>query len=297
MFGRKKEEKVNEVKLKVAEAYQNDVNKGVVRIDRGIMKKLGIKEGDPVEIEGGKKTVAVALPNYPSDAGLEIIRMDGLTRRNAKTSIGEYVKIRPAEVKEAKIVEIAPAQKGVVVEIDSEFLKQRLVGKPVYKGDIISLGIGPRRRTMDPFFDIFQLLEEGFGAFGSEIKWIVVNTKPKGPVLITENTEVIVHKQAKDVSEETTVPDVTYEDIGGLDDAIQKIREMVEIPLKYPQIFERLGIEPPKGVLLYGPPGTGKTLLAKAVANEAGAHFISVNGPEIVGKYVGESEELSLIHI
>jgi transitional endoplasmic reticulum ATPase len=292
MFGRKKEdEKINEIKLKVAEAYQNDVNKGVVRIDRGVMKKLGIREGDPVEIEGGKRTVAIALPNYPSDAGLEIIRMDGLTRRNAKTSIGEYVRIRPAEVKEAKIVEIAPAQKGVVVEIDSEFLKQRLIGKSVYKGDIISLGVGPRRRSMDPFFDIFQLLEESFGAFGSEIKWLIVNTKPKGAVLITENTEVIVHKQAKEVSEEASVPDVTYEDIGGLDDAIQKIREMVEIPLKYPQIFERLGIEPPKGVLLYGPPGTGKTLLAKAVANEAGAHFISVNGPEIVGKYVGESEE------
>jgi transitional endoplasmic reticulum ATPase len=293
VFGKKDpENKKREIKLKVAEAYQQDVGKGIVRIDRDAMREIGVREGDAVEIEGNKKTVAIVRPSFPSDIGLGIIRMDGITRRNAKTSIGEYVKVRKADVREATIVELAPAQKGVIVQMDPEIVKARLLGKPVYKGDIISVSFGPtRRRELDPFFDISTFIEEMLGsAFGGEMKFVVVNTKPKGPVVITENTEVILHKEAKEVQEET-IPDVTYEDIGGLDDAIQKIREMVEIPLKYPQIFERLGIEPPKGVLLYGPPGTGKTLLAKAVANEAGAHFISINGPEIVSKYVGESEE------
>jgi len=148
-----------------------------------------------------------------------------------------------------------------------------------------------KRKRLDPFFDIFQLLEESFGTFG-DIKWLIVNTKPKGPVLITENTEVIVHKQIKEVSADIEVPDITYEDIGGLDDAIQKIREMVEIPLKYPKIFERLGIEAPKGVLLYGPPGTGKTLLAKAVASESNATFIYISASELVQKYIGEGAKL-----
>ncbi|HIQ51152.1 MAG TPA: AAA family ATPase [Nautiliaceae bacterium] len=293
VFGKKEEKKeANEIKLKVAESYQQDVGKGIVRIDRDTMKEIGIREGDPVEIEGNKKTVAIARSSFPSDIGLGIIRMDGLTRRNAKTSIGEYVKVRRADIKEASLVELAPAQKGVVIQMDPEIVKSRLLGKPIYKGDIISVFFGPtRKREIDPFFDLGSFIEEMLGsAFGGEMKFLVINTKPKGPVVITENTEVILHKEAKEIQEET-IPDVTYEDIGGLDEAIQKIREMVEIPLKYPQVFERLGIEPPKGVLLYGPPGTGKTLLAKAVANEAGAHFISINGPEIVSKYVGESEE------
>jgi len=293
VFGKKEDKKeIKEVKLKVAEAYQQDVGRGIVRIDRDIMKEIGVREGDIVEIEGNKKTVAVARSSFPSDIGLGIIRMDGITRRNAKTSIGEYVKVRKADIKEASLIELAPAQKGVVIQMDPELVKSRLLGKAVYKGDIISVSFGPtRRRELDPFFDIGTFIEEMLGsAFGGEMKFVVINTKPKGPVIITENTEVVLHKEAKEVQEET-IPDVTYEDIGGLDEAIQKIREMVEIPLKYPQVFERLGIEPPKGVLLYGPPGTGKTLLAKAVANEAGAHFISINGPEIVSKYVGESEE------
>jgi len=139
MFGKKeKNSEKKEVKLKVAEAYQQDVGKGVVRIDRDIMKKIGVREGEPVEIEGNKKTVAIALSSYPSDVGLGIIRMDGITRRNARTSIGEYVKVRKADIKEANIIELAPAQKGVVIQVDPELVKARLIGKPVYKGDIIS---------------------------------------------------------------------------------------------------------------------------------------------------------------
>ena len=292
----RKEEKVNEIKLKVAEALQDDVNKGIVRIDFSLMRKIGVRPGDIVEIEGGRKTVALADRSYPGDIGLNIIRMDGIIRRNAKTSIGEFVTIRKADVKEAKRVVIAPASKGVYIRASPSVFKRGLLGRAVIKGDIISTG-GTRRRKLtlmgSPFFeDIFRFMEEeAFPGFGlSGVKFIVAQTDPKGAVLITENTELVVNPEAIEVKEEA-VPEVTYEDIGGLDEEIKKIREMVELPLKHPEIFERLGIEPPKGVLLYGPPGCGKTLLAKAVANESNAHFILINGPEVMSKFYGESEE------
>jgi len=292
----KKEEKVNEIKLKVAEALQDDVNKGIVRIDFSLMRKIGVRPGDIVEIEGGRKTVALADRSYPGDIGLNIIRMDGIIRRNAKTSIGEIVSVRKADVKEAKRVVIAPASKGVYIRASPGVFKRGLLGRAVIKGDIISTG-GTRRRKLtlmgSPFFeDIFRFMgEEAFPGFGlSGVKFIVAQTDPKGAVLITENTELVVNPEAIEVKEEA-VPEVTYEDIGGLDEEIKKIREMVELPLKHPEIFERLGIEPPKGVLLYGPPGCGKTLLAKAVANESNAHFILINGPEVMSKFYGESEE------
>ncbi|MBW2979250.1 CDC48 family AAA ATPase [Candidatus Woesearchaeota archaeon] len=292
----KKEEKVNEIKLKVAEALQDDVNKGIVRIDFSLMRKIGVRPGDIVEIEGGRKTVALADRSYPGDIGLNIIRMDGIIRRNAKTSIGEIVSVRKADIKEAKRVVIAPASKGVYIRASPGVFKRGLLGRAVIKGDIISTG-GTRRRKLtlmgSPFFeDIFRFMgEEAFSGFGlSGVKFIVAQTDPKGAVLITENTELVVNPEAIEVKEEA-VPEVTYEDIGGLDEEIKKIREMVELPLKHPEIFERLGIEPPKGVLLYGPPGCGKTLLAKAVANESNAHFILINGPEVMSKFYGESEE------
>ncbi len=287
---------VREIKLKVANAHQDDVNKGIVRIDSGFMKKIGVKPGDIVEIEGKRKTVAIVDRAYPADIGLAIIRMDGLTRHNAKAGIGEIVVVRKADVREAERVTIAPAQPGVFIQIPPSTAKQALLGRPVMKGDIITLGGTLRRRrtlTGSPFEDIFRIVEEEFGiTFGLQsIRFVVVNTSPqKVPVIITENTEVMISPKAVEVKEER-VPEVTYEDIGGLKDAIQKIREMVELPLKHPEIFERLGVEPPKGVLLYGPPGTGKTLLAKAVANESDAYFISINGPEIMSKWVGEAEK------
>ena len=285
-----------EVKLKVMAALQEEVYKGVVRVDGHTMKEIGVRPGDVVEIEGERKTVAIVDRAYPTDIGQDVIRMDGIMRRNSKTSLGEYVKVRRADVKEAKTVTLAPAQKGVVVKIPSEYLKRSLLGRAVVKGDqLTSGGANRRRKTLvgGPFEEIFDImLDREFGGLFSlaEIKFIVVNTDPKGPTIITENTNLVVNPKAVEVIEEKVV-EVSYEDVGGLDDEVKKIREMVELPLKHPELFERLGIEPPKGVLLHGPPGTGKTLLAKAVANESDAHFIHLDGPSVMSKYVGEAEK------
>jgi len=286
-----------EVKLKVAEAQQDDVNKGIVRIDSQIMRELGIQQGAIVEIEGTRKTVCIAGRAFPSDIGLAIIRMDGLTRKNSGTSVGEYVAVRAIDVKPAAAVTIAPAQKGTYIQAHPEIFRRALLGRAVVKGDIISLGGTRRRRvtlTGNPFFDdIFKIVDEEFNislGFGPDIKYTVVNSNPKEAVLITEDTEVEILPEAVELKEEA-VPDITYEDIGGLQEELHKVREMIELPLRHPELFETLGIQPPKGVLLYGPPGTGKTLIAKAVANETNAHFISVAGPEIMNKFVGEAEK------
>jgi len=286
-----KNEKVPEVRLKVGEAYQKDVYKGIVRMDPEAMRKIGVEAGDVVEIEGKKKTVAIVYPASPEDVGLGIIRMDGYIRKNAGVSLGSYVTVRKADVKEAQKVILAPAQKNVTYSIPTSYLHRLLIDRPVMKGDIIVLV--PYRKALEPFFDLdfeLSIFEDIFSlGLGPEIKLSVVNTIPRGPVIITENTEIELLPRAAEVGEE--IPEVTYEDIGDMKEVVNKVRELVELPLRYPEIFERLGIEPPKGILLYGPPGTGKTLLAKAVANEAGAHFIAINGPEIVSKYVGESEK------
>ena len=257
-----------EVKLKVASAYQRDVGRGIVRIDRKAMREIGVQSGDIIEIIGTKNTAAVVWPAYPEDEGLGIIRMDGTIRKNAGVGLGDEVTIRKAEVKEAKKVIVAPTEPMRFGGDFVEWFHSRLVGRPVVRGDYIKVGI-----------------------LGQELTFVVTATTPAGIVQITEFTDFQVsEKPIKEVSK-TAALGVTYEDIGGLKDVIQKVREMIELPLKHPEIFEKLGIEPPKGVLLYGPPGTGKTLLAKAVANEANAHFIAINGPEIMSKYYGESEE------
>ncbi len=274
-----------ELRLKVAEAVQDDVNKGIVRVDTAFMHQIGVRPGDIIEIEGGRKTVAIADRAYPGDIGLNLIRMDGIIRRNAKTSIGDLVKIQKADVKEAKKVVIAPARKGIIIRASADLFKQGLLGRVLAKGDIVALGGGTRRRTTmahSPFEDIFRMLDEDVYGFGfGDIKFLVVDTAPKQAIIVSDQTEVVFNPEAVEVSEEATL-EVTYEDIGGLSEEIKKVREMVELPLKHPEIFERLGIEAPKGVLLHGPPGTGKTLLAKAVANETNAHFILINGPEIM---------------
>ena len=284
-----------EAKLKVMEALQEEAYKGIIRIDAETMNVIGVRPGDIVEIEGGRATVGIVDRAYPTDVGQAVIRMDGILRRNAKTGIGEYVAVRKAEVKEAKSIQIAPAQKGVVVQADPELFKRSLLGRAVVKGDIISPGGARRRRRTfsgSPYEDIFEVFEQGFmGSFGfGGLKFVVVSTNPKGGVIVTDDTELTIASKSVEVFEEK-VPDVTYEDIGGLDEEIRKIREMVELPLKHPEIFERLGMQPPAGVLLHGPPGSGKTLLAKAVANESDANFLLINGPEIVNKYYGESEK------
>ncbi|MBI5880943.1 CDC48 family AAA ATPase [archaeon] len=285
-----------DISLKVAEAIQDDVNKGIVRIDSNLMHQTGARSGDIVEIQGERKTVGIVDRAYPGDIGLNIIRMDGILRRNAKTGIGEIVAVRKAEVKPAKKVIIAPARRGIMIRAPPELFQQGLLGRAVVKGDIVSLGGTKRRRTTmseSPFEDIFSILDESMMGFGlGDIKFVVADTLPKGAVLISNTTEVVFNPEAVELKEtEEKTFEVTYEDIGGLRDEIKKVREMVELPLKHPEIFERLGIEAPKGVLLHGPPGTGKTLLAKAVANETNSNFSLINGPEIMSKYYGQSEE------
>jgi len=286
-----------EVKLKVMEALQEEAYKGIVRIDSQTMRQIDVKPGGIVEIEGGRITVGIVDRAYPTDIGQAIIRMDGILRRNAKTGIGEVVKVRKCNVKEAKGVVIAPAQKGVMVQADPDVFRRGLLGRAVVKGDIVALGgARSRRRTMagSPFEDIFDIFEQqGFmGNFGfGGLKFIVVDANPKQAVIITETTEIRINPKAVEVTEELA-PDVTYEDIGGLSDEIKKIREMVELPLKHPEIFERLGVEAPKGVLLHGPTGTGKTLLAKAVANESDSNFLLINGPEVTC-LTGDTEVLT----
>ncbi|MBT4717220.1 CDC48 family AAA ATPase [Candidatus Woesearchaeota archaeon] len=288
-----------ETSLKVAEAIQDDVNKGIVRIDSNTMKELGVRVGDVLEIQGERQTVALADRALPGDIGLNIIRMDGLIRRNGKTGIGEVVKVRKADIKEAKKVIIAPAKEGVHIRAPPNLFKQNLLGRAVVKGDLISLGGSRRRRTTlsdNPFFEQIESMfdsPEGILNFGfGDIKFVVVSTTPaKCPTIITDATEVEFNPQAAALEEEEKVPEVSYEDVGGLKEEIKKVREMVELPLKHPEIFEHLGIEPPKGVLLHGPPGTGKTLLAKAVASETNSNFFVINGPEIMSKYYGQSEE------
>ncbi len=286
----------DDIRLRVVEALQDDAYKGIARIDPNLMKLLGLSRGEIISIKGEKETVAIVDRAYPADVGEGIIRIDGLIRRNAKTSVGEQVTVKKAVIKPAVKVAIAPAQQGIIVQGDPEMFKNGLLGRAVSKGDVISLGGVQRRRDiMGDFPDIFGDLHDlfgsnfGFGGF-QQLKFLVVSTTPAQACVITENTEIILNSKAVDVSEES-IPEVTYEDIGGLTEEVKKVREMVELPLKHPEIFDRLGIEPPKGVILHGPPGTGKTLLAKAVANETEANFILLNGPEIMSKFYGESEK------
>jgi len=261
-----------ELKLVVAEnRYQPDVGRSIARVPDQIAKKFGLSQGDLVKITGSSSTGAIVMRGFSEDRGLDIIRIDGLVRRNAGTSIGEKVAVQKTEVKEARSVTIAPADPHVMLQMMGGGID--LLGKPVTKGDVISSA------GLMSFF--------GLG----EIKFVVTDTSPSGIVLVTEVTDIKVLPRAVEVKEaKVMVPAVTYEDIGGLKVELQRVREMIELPLKHPEVFDRLGIEPPKGVLLHGPPGTGKTLIAKAVANESGAHFIDIAGPEIMSKWYGESE-------
>ncbi|WP_319506349.1 CDC48 family AAA ATPase [uncultured Methanolobus sp.] len=287
------EETIETIKLKVAEADKRDVGRGIARIDESFRNKLGLKDGYVVEIAGNRITSALIAPAYPSDAGLDIIRMDGLIRTNAGTSIGDYVEVRKAQWKEAKHVTLSPVNKGVRIAASGEILRSVLQNRTVSKGDFIaatSMGQPNTPGTGLMFEDIFQnLFSPSFGL--GEIKLQVVSTTPCGIVKITDLTEIELLPEAVEIPPEQAIPTVMYEDLGGIKPAIAKIREMIELPLKHPELFDRLGIDAPKGVLLHGPPGTGKTMLARAVANESDAYFTSVNGPEIMSKFYGESEQ------
>lgn len=280
------------MKLKVAEAFsQADVGRSIARIDPACMEKLDLLDGDIIEIEGRKLTANIVASSQ-SDIGLGIIRIDGYIRKNAGTSLGEDVTVRKAQVKDAEKVVLAPVDQKVMIRGD---VKGAFQGRILSKGDIIVTGIRQQQSAMrgSLFDEFFRESMTDVSPMG-ELKLAVVSTKPAGVVKVTEISQVEVQTEPVDVSKlegVKTLVDVTYEDIGGLKEEVKKVREMIEIPLKRPELFERLGISPPKGVLMHGPPGTGKTLLAKAVANESDAHFIAIQGPEIMSKYVGGSEE------
>ncbi|RLJ00871.1 MAG: AAA family ATPase [Candidatus Aenigmatarchaeota archaeon] len=285
----------DDLKLTVGGLSENrqDYGKGIARLSSNFMIKLGIREGEYIEVEGKKKTYLIAIRSYPSDVGLDIIRIDGISRKNCQTGVGERVKVRRAELTEAKKITIAPAQKGVMVRIDPGFISQNLYKRPVSKGDLFVPTVMRKRDSefLDDFFDnFFGENVRSFNPLG-DIQFVVVDVSPKEGGFIGEATHVEIISKAVEVKEEESISGVTYDDLGGLKREIDSVREVIELPLRHNKPFEILGVKPPKGVLLHGPPGTGKTLLAKAVANESGAKFYPIAGPEIMSKWYGQSEE------
>jgi transitional endoplasmic reticulum ATPase len=255
------------VRLKVAAAMPKDQGRGIVRLNSDVRNHLGIRSGDFVLLKGAKETVAVAWPSLKEDEVLDMVRMDGLIRTNAGVKLGEIVEVSKTTVPEATRVVLAPSQPVRFQPGFENYVKQQIINKPITRGDVILIS-----------------------SIGQGLQFTATNVSPSKHVRVTPATEVeVLTKPAK--PEDVTVFDVTYEDIGGLGKELVKIREMVELPMKSPELFKRLGIAPPKGVLLHGPPGTGKTLIAKAVANESGASFKVINGPEIMSKFYGESEQ------
>ncbi len=263
------------ITLKVAEALQDEVGYGRGRLDTVTRNELGLSIGDIVEIHGRRRdpTVAIVWRARTEDEGKGIVRVDGLIRNNAKVNLGDKVEVKKAQVKPAQKVVLAPmmdqsgrVQFGPGIE---EVILRGLNRRPLTKGDVV--------------------IVPGLTLMGGRLPFAVTVVQPKGIIQIQADTVIQVHEDPVK-EEELTTTGVAYEDIGGLKEEIKKVREMIELPLKHPELFDALGIDPPKGVLLYGPPGTGKTLLAKAVANESGANFLSIQGPEIMNKYYGESE-------
>lgn len=252
----------------VKEAAHDDAGRGIARLSIEVMKKLGLVSGDVIEIQGKKKAAGIVWPGFAQDTGYGILRVDGNIRGNAGTGIDEKVKISKSDAEYAKKIVIQPTQPIRLVG-GEQYLSRVLRGRPVMEGQAVRVDV-----------------------IGNSITLIITKVAPKGMVIVTDDTEIELKEEAYKPEEgKQEVSDIHYEDIGGLGRELQLVREMIELPLRHPEIFERLGIQPPKGVLLYGPPGTGKTLIAKAVANEVDAHFITLSGPEIMSKYYGESEK------
>ncbi|MGZ0746721.1 CDC48 family AAA ATPase [Haloparvum sp. AD34] len=269
---------MNEVQLEVAKAYPNDSGRGIARLDPDTLLHLKLSPGDIIEIEGAETTAAKVWRADRQDWNTDTVRIDGFTRQNADVGIGERVTIRKAEAETADKLVLAPPEEASV-QFGSDaagMVKRQILKRPVVERDIVPV----MSSTNHPFMR----------SPGQAIPLIAVETEPDGVCMITEDTDVELREEPISGFEKTG-GGITYEDIGGLSNEIQRVREMVELPMKHPQIFKKLGIEPPKGVLLHGPPGTGKTLLAKAVANETSASFFSIAGPEIISKYYGESEQ------
>ncbi len=261
----------NVVSLRVAEAEQSDVGRKIARIDPDVAQELKISAGDALELSSpGKKTTVLHWPAKERDRGKGLVRIDGNLRNRLDVGINDSIEIKKVQAKNAQTVTLAPTEPLRIVGAEG-YLGEYLLGSLLSTGDTIPISI-----------------------MGQRVDLVVISTKPSGPVLITDSTEMIVSEEsakAVQVAKEGGVPSISYEDIGGVRNEISRVREMIELPLRHPELFKRLGVEAPKGVLLYGPPGTGKTLLAKAVAHETNANFYTIGGPEIMSKYYGESEE------
>lgn len=258
-------EEIGQIQVRVAEAYHRDAGKGIARIDVGLMKRLGLENGGVMEIQGKEKVYAIAWPGNPEDAE-DLIRIDGSTRANLGAGIDTRVTVRRAEARPARKIVVAPTRQIRLIG-GPQYLLRILEGRPVVKGEMLRVEM-----------------------INNTLSLAVVSTVPSGPVLITQDTIISI---TRETLEELAlhVRDISYEDIGGLSREIRDIREMIEVPLRHPELFARLGINPPRGVLLHGPPGTGKTMIARAVASETDANFVSISGPEIVSKFYGESEQ------
>ncbi|MFZ0404851.1 MAG: CDC48 family AAA ATPase [Nitrososphaeraceae archaeon] len=271
MSSKNNESNENTVSLRVAEAEQSDVGRKIARIDPDVAQQLGISAGDALELSSlGKKTTVLHWPARERDRGKGLVRIDGNLRNRLDVGINDSVEIKKVQAKNAQTVTLAPTEPLRIVGAEG-YLGEYLLGSLLSTGDTIPISI-----------------------MGQRVDLVVISTKPSGPVLITDSTEMIVSEEsakAVQVAKEGGVPSISYEDIGGVRNEISRVREMIELPLRHPELFKRLGVEAPKGVLLYGPPGTGKTLLAKAVAHETNANFYTIGGPEIMSKYYGESEE------
>ena len=271
MSSKNNESNENIVSLRVAEAEQSDVGRKIARIDPDVAQQLRISAGDALELSSlGKKTTVLHWPAKERDRGKGLIRIDGNLRNRLDVGINDSVDIKKVQAKNAQTVTLAPTEPLRIVGAEG-YLGEYLLGSLLSTGDTIPISI-----------------------MGQRVDLVVISTKPSGPVLITDSTEMIVSEEsakAVQVAKEGGVPSISYEDIGGVRNEISRVREMIELPLRHPELFKRLGVEAPKGVLLYGPPGTGKTLLAKAVAHETNANFYTIGGPEIMSKYYGESEE------
>ena len=273
-------------RLQVANARPEDSGRGLAHIPRSLMAALGITEGDVIEIVGKRSTPARAVLPYSEDEGLELLRIDGLQRANAGVGSGDFVEVRRADSKPATRVVFGPAQANLRLRGTGEALKRTFFTRPLTAGDTIAT-VGHQRADVPP--NVQQFVRAPAYAL-QEIRLTVLSTSPRGVVHIDENTEVELRTEYEEAKESRRA-DVTYDDIGGMAGTIDQLREMVELPLRYPELFQRLGVDPPKGVILHGPPGTGKTRLARAVANESDASFHLINGPEIMGSAYGESEQ------
>jgi len=286
---KKKTDDSTETRIQVGNARPEGSGRGLARMPAATMKALGLNQGDVVEIMGKRSTAARVVEPYPEDEGIDVLRLDGLQRANAGVGSGDIVSLRAATSRAAQRVVLAPAQQNLRLEGSGQALKRSFAGRPMVAGDVVATAGHHRLDNAEMPPQLRQML--GAPAYSlQEVRLVVVSTVPAGIVHIDEATEVDLRPEFEE-PKETRRADVTYDDVGGLGSTIDQLREMVELPLRYPELFARLGVDPPRGVLLHGPPGTGKTRLARAVANESDAEFFLINGPEIMGSAYGQSEQ------